>query len=59
MMIVKSGRYYIRHALSMVKNNTSLTVWYNMENCEILQNLRRGQEVMYHCQDFVLIRLAN
>ena len=36
MMIVKSGRYYIRHALSMVKNNTSLKLWYNMENCEIL-----------------------
>lgn len=36
MMIVKSGRYYIRDALSTVKNNTSLKLWYNMENCEIL-----------------------
>ena len=36
MMIVKSSVYYIRHALSMVKNNTSLKLWYNMENCEIL-----------------------
>lgn len=37
MMIVNSGGYYyIRHALPTVKNNTSLKLWYNMGNSEIL-----------------------
>ena len=37
MMIVKSGGYHIRHALSMVKNNTNKKwFWkaFNYKNCD-------------------------